>query len=196
MTITKETFKIDNEGRWGFQHALEWFISVIDYWLAQLMLCKVLFGSLLMKVRINKTDLVGFRHQKLWSAKKYFPWILIFPSSNLDWVINLVVISQWKSNVNVKTTLKERLQNPLHTWTISINRHNFYPTCPDALPEWLFELRMKMYCPITHSENDEHLSACKDTAVRVRQKTMSVNKKIMELWAQSRRRGPFGGSHL
>lgn len=73
--------------------------------------------------------------------KLFFMNTDIGPSSDLVWDINLVVISQWKSNVNVKTTLRYR-QN--------IFRHQ-----PCALPEWLFGLGMKIYRPITHSENNE-----------------------------------------
>lgn len=109
----------------------------------------------------------------------------IGPSSDLVWVINLLVISQWKSDVNVKTTLKYR-QN--------IFRHQ-----PRALPEWLFGFGIKIYRPITHSDNDEqccpaeclegrscrmlhcllkHFGPVVEVEDRVRQKTMSVNKNI------------------
>lgn len=117
--------------------------------------------------------------------KLFFMNTDIGPSSDLVWVINLVVISQWKSNVNVKTTLKYR-QN--------IFRHQ-----PCALPEWLFGFGMKIYWPITHSENDEqcrpaeclegrscrtlrwllkHFGPAIEVEDRVRQKTMSMNKII------------------
>lgn len=132
--------------------------------------------------------------------KLFFMNTDIGPSSDLVWVINLVVISQWKSNVNVKTTLKYR-QN--------IFRHQ-----PCALPEWLFGFGMKIYRPITHSGNDKQRCpaeclegrSCRTLRWLLKHFGPAVEVKTgwdrrQCPWIRSsqghsrRRRGSFGGPH-
>lgn len=93
-----------------------------------------------MKVCVNKTDLIWFRWQKLWSAKHcYYMNADVCPTFN--WTVPS--INLWSVNENLMSALQtEKQWNSLQTWTIQENIDNFCPV--NCLP---------VHSSIPHSDN-------------------------------------------